>query len=112
MPDGIQIRGPNQFRVQIRRNGVYKSETFETLREAQHWRRVTDGQVSGDIVVDTRTEKHTTLGQACDWMLVGSRAGNNANAKNVKAKLRYWKRTAFSTWSMAAVHDWDLIEWR
>jgi hypothetical protein len=92
MPDGIQIRGPHQFRVQVRRNGVYLSKTFETLRAAQQWRRVTDGQVSGDIVVDARTAKHTTLGQPCDWMLEGSRAGTNANSKNIKAIANWGNR--------------------
>jgi hypothetical protein len=35
MPEGIQVRGPNQFRVQVRRNGVYQTKTFERLSEAQ-----------------------------------------------------------------------------
>jgi integrase len=112
MPDGIQIRGPDQFRAQVRRNGVQKSKTFKTLREAQQWRRVTDGKASANEFVDLKQLKNTTLRQACDWMLEGSRAGVNANAKNIRAKLRYWKTTELATWSMAAIHDWDLIEWR
>ena len=79
MPDGIQVRGPHQYRVQIRRNGVYQSRTFETLREAQQWRRVIDGKASGDEFVDLRKAKSTSLAEACDWMLEGSRAGTNAN---------------------------------
>jgi len=112
MPEGIQIRGPHQYRAQVRRNGVYRSKTFETLREAQQWRRTTDGKVSGDEFVDTKTARNTTLGQACDWMLEGTRAGTNPNAKNVKANLRYWKTTRFCTWSIVSIFDWDLIEWR
>ena len=112
MPDGIQNRGPHQYRAQIRRNGVYQSKTFETLREAKQWRRVTDGKVSGDEFVDVKAAKSTSLGQACDWMLEGSRDGTNANAANLKAKLRYWKMTSLSAWSIAAIFDWDLIEWR
>jgi hypothetical protein len=85
VPDGIQIHGPNQFRAQVRRNGVQHSKTFKTLREAQQWRRVTDGKVSAHEFVDLKQLKRTTLGQACDWMLEGSRAGANANAKNIRA---------------------------
>jgi integrase len=112
MPEGIQVRGPHQYRAQIRRNGAYQSKTFETLKEAQQWRRVTDGKVSGGEFVDTKAARATTLGQACDWMLEGNRAGTNANAKNIKAKLRYWKTTSLCPWSIAAIFDWDLIEWR
>ena len=50
--------------------------------------------------------------KACDWMLEGNRVGNNPDAKNVCAKLRYWKTSKFADWSLAAIHDWDLIEWR
>jgi integrase len=112
MPEGIQVRGPNQYRVQIRHNGVYHSRTFETLRDAREWQRVTDGKVSGGELVDAREARATSLAQACDWMLEGSRAGTNANAKNIKAKLRYWKTTGLACWSITAIHDWDLIEWR
>jgi hypothetical protein len=42
----------------------------------------------------------------------GQRAGTNPNAKNIKAKLRYWKTAGFCGWSMASIFDWDLIEWR
>ena len=47
MPYGIQMRGPHQYRAQVRRNGIYRSQTFGTLQEAQQWRRVTDGLLSG-----------------------------------------------------------------
>jgi hypothetical protein len=29
MLGGIQVRGPHQYRVQVRRNGVYETKTFE-----------------------------------------------------------------------------------
>ena len=31
---------------------------------------------------------------------------------NVISKLRYWQSSRFATWSLPAIHDWDLIEWR
>ncbi len=45
MPEGIQVRGPNQFRVQVRRNGIYQSKTFEKLSDAREWQRVMEGQL-------------------------------------------------------------------
>ncbi len=108
----IQIRGPHQFRVQVRRNGVYVSETFETMQEATAWERVMEGKVTGDDVVDLRKAKATTLGQACDWAIDGSHGGPGPNGKNLNSKWRYWKSTDLADWSIAAIHDWDLIEWR
>lgn len=112
MPDGIQVRGPHQYRVQIRRNGIYQSKTFETLRDAQEWRRIVEGKVTGDEFVDLKRARTTTLAQACDWMIDGKLYGTNADAKNVAAKLRYWKTSKFADWSLLSLHDWDLIEWR
>jgi integrase len=45
-------------------------------------------------------------------MLDGQHVGNHADAKNVTAKLRYWKDSKFAGWSLVSIHDWDLIEWR
>ena len=77
MATGIQVRGPHQFRVQVRRNGVSQSKTFETLREAQEWQRITEGKVTGEEVIDLKLARNTTLAKACDWMLEGNRVGNN-----------------------------------
>jgi integrase len=112
MPYGIQIRGPRQYRAQVRRNGLYRSKTFDTLQEAQQWRRVTDGLLSGHQIVDNPKIRKTSLAQACDWMLEGSRVGRNASFKNVRSKLRYWKTTDLAARPIGSIYDWDLIEWR
>ena len=112
MPEGIQVRGPHQYRVQVRRNGVYQSKTFGKLSEAREWQRIMEGKVTGEELVDRKRARSTPLVQACDWMLDGKRVGNNPDAKNVSAKLRYWKESKFAAWSLASIHDWDLIEWR
>jgi len=109
---GIQVRGPHQYRVQVRRNGVTRSKTFETLREAKEWQRVMEGKVTGEELVDLRQAQNTTLGQACDWAIEGKHAGTGSNAKNLNSKFRYWMTTSLADWSLAAIHDWDLIEWR
>jgi integrase len=111
MSEGIQVRGRHQFRVQVRRNGVYQSRTFETLRAAQEWQRIVEGKITGDEFVDLKRARSTTLAEACGWMLDGKLYGNHADAKNVAAKLRYWKGSKFADWSLLSLHDWDLIEW-
>jgi hypothetical protein len=73
MPDGIQVRGPHQYRVQVRRNGVYQSKTFGKLSEAREWQRIMEGKVTGEELVDRKRARSTTLVQACDWMLDGKR---------------------------------------
>lgn len=108
----IQKRGPSQYRVQIRRNGVYLSETFETLQEAQEWARVTEGRVTGGEVIDLKEAKATTLRKACQWAIDGGHAGPGANGKNLNSKWRYWQTTDLADWSLASIADWDLIEWR
>lgn len=112
MPEGIQVRGAHQYRVQVRRNGFYQSRTFETLREAQEWQRIVEGKVTADEFVDLRRARTTTLAAACDWMLDGKLYGSNPGAKNVAVNLRYWKNSRFAGWSLLSIHDWDLIEWR
>jgi integrase len=109
---GIQVRGPHQYRVQVRRNGVTRSKTFETLREAKEWQRVMEGKVTGEELVDLKKAHSTTLCQACDWAIEGKHAGTGSNAKNLNSKFRYWMTTELADWSLAAIHDWDLIEWR
>src|SRR5712671_2129674 len=89
--EGIQVRGPYQYRAQLRRNGVYQSKTFETLREAQEWRRIVEGKVTGNEFIDLRRARMTALTQACGWTLDRKLSGNRLDAKNVAAKLRYRK---------------------
>ena len=65
----IERRGPHQFRVRIRRNGVTETRTFETRRAAEDWARTLEGKVTGDEFVDQSRAKETTL-----WALVSLRA--------------------------------------
>ena len=112
MATGIQVRGPHQFRVQVRRKGHSVTKTFETLRAAQEWQRLMDGKLTGDEFVDLKAARKATLAQACAWMLEGRRFGNKPDAKNFASKMRYWQQSDFATWALSAIHDWDLIEWR
>ena len=109
---GIQKRANNKFRVQVRRNDTYQSKTFGSIREAETWQRVVEGKATAEEFVDQKAAKRTTLAKACAWMIGGNHAGMGANAKNIVSKLRYWQESRFATWSLPAIHDWDLIEWR
>jgi integrase len=71
-----------------------------------------EGKVTVEELVDLKKAHNTTLGQACDWGITGKQAGAGSNAKNLYSKWRYWKKTELADWSLAAIHDWDLIEWR
>jgi len=111
MPE-IQERGPHQFRVQFRRNGVSVSQTFETRKEAQDWLRTTEGKLTGGETIDHKLARSTTLYDACEWAITGKHAGAGANAKNLYSKWRFWQTQDIAQWAMGAIHDWDLIEWR
>jgi integrase len=108
----IEERGPYQFRVKIRRNGVSETKTFETRREAEDWARILDGKVSGDDFVDKSRARDTNLALALDWyekVIVPKRP------RSIKIKLsiiRYWRKSDFASWSLVAIHPWDLLDWR
>jgi len=73
---GIQKRGSGNFRVQIRRNGIYQSKTFDSMRAAEGWHCVVEGNVTAEDFVDQKTAKATTLAEACAWMIDGNHAGH------------------------------------
>jgi len=115
---GIQIRGTNKFRVQVRRNGSYQSKTFGSLRAAEDWQRIVEGKATAEEFIDQKTVQRTTLARACSWMIEGNHAGSganakNANAKNIVSKLRYWQKSPFASWVLPAIHDfWCYTRYR
>jgi hypothetical protein len=107
---GIQIRASSKFRVQVRRNGIYQSKTFGSVRAAADWQRVVEGKATAEEFLDQKTAKRTSLAKACAWMIAGNHVGQGANAKNMVSKLRHWQESRFANWSLPAIHDWDLID--
>jgi len=108
----VEERGPHQFRVKVRRNGVSQTKTFETRRAAEEWARVIDGKVSGDDFVDRGRPKETSLAQALDWyekMIVPKKP---PSIKVKTSVIRYWRGTRFIDWALSAIHPWDLLDWR
>jgi hypothetical protein len=75
---GIQIRANSKFRVQVRRNGIYQSKTFGSIREAEMWQRVVEGKATAEEIVEQKTAKRTTLAKACAWMIGGSILGSDS----------------------------------
>lgn len=108
----IEQRGPHQFRVKLRRNGVVQNKTFETRRAAEDWARIIEGKVSGDDFVDRSRAQDTTLSKALDWY---ERVVVPKTPRSSKVKLgliKYWRNTRFVDWSLVSLHPWDLLEWR
>src|SRR5262249_16098830 len=83
------------YRAQVRRNGVYRSRTFKTLREAQEWQRITDGKAAGRELIDNALARKTSLEAACDWMLAGNRAGSNPTVKISKPSCETGRKPNF-----------------
>jgi hypothetical protein len=54
---GIQKRGSCNFRVQVRRNGIYQSKTFGSMHAAEGWQRVVEGKVTAEEFVDQKTPR-------------------------------------------------------
>ncbi len=106
----IWERGPHQFCVRVRRNGVSMSKTFETRAAADEWGRIMEGKVTGEEYVDRRVVRDTKLSQACTWY--EGTLPNTADAKNKRSRLKYWKGTEFAEWSLASITPGDLLRWR
>jgi hypothetical protein len=108
----IWKRGPYQFCVRVRRNGVSQTKTFETQREAESWARLVEGKVTGDEFVDFSKGKDTTLSVALDWYEKVIVPKTPRSAKGKKGQVAYWKASKFADWSLVSLHPWDLLDWR
>lgn len=108
----IWSRGPYQFCVRIRRNGVSETRTFESQRAAEQWARITEGKVAGNEFVDHSKAHDTTLTQALDWYEKMIVPKTPRSAKNKRGNVAYWKASKFANWSLVSIQPWDLLEWR
>lgn len=107
----IEERGPQQYRVKIRRKSVSETRTFESLSAAQEWARIMEGKVTGDEHQDRKLVRGTTLSQACEW-LAGTLPPSKPDTKNKLSKIRYWQGTEFANWSLVSIRPADLLRWR
>lgn len=105
----IEHRGYGQYRVRVRRRGVSRAKTFESLTEARNWARIEEGRISGDDLVDRERSKLTSLRAALDLF---EKDGLGKDAKNKRSRLRYWQSSAFADWSLVAIRPLDLVKWR
>lgn len=108
----IEERGPFQFRAKIRRRGRSVSRTFETKSAAEQWARIEEGRIAGDEYVDRGVSKRTSLAAAMDLYETDGLNWSAPSAKNVRAKLRYWRASEFAVWSIVSLRPSDLIAWR
>lgn len=108
----IWSRGPYQFCVRIRRNGVSETKTFESQRAAEQWARIVEGKVAGNEFVDHGKAQSTTLTQALEWYEKTVVPKTPRSAKNKRRTIAYWKASKFANWSLVSIRPWDLLEWR
>jgi hypothetical protein len=125
--EGIQYRGEDQFRVQIRERGQNLSKTFETLKQAREWKAATEKKLLGRHVIDPTLPEKTTVADAAEWaitvylgrpsQLPKSRpkiphAWERPNDKNLDSKWRWWRDTSpFRSWMLADVGNNHLTVW-
>jgi integrase len=108
----IWKRGPYQFCVRVRRNGVSETKTLETRREADDWARVIEGKVTGEEIVDVSKARDTSLSRALEWYEKVIVPKTPRSARGKATQVAYWKASKFADWSLVALHPWDLIDWR
>jgi integrase len=108
----IWKRGPYQFLVRVRRNGVSQTKTFESRSAAEDWSRLIEGKVTGDEQTNFSKAKDTTLARALDWYekIIAPRTPRSIKGK--KTNINYWRASKFADWSLTSLHSWDLLEWR
>jgi len=118
----VEQRGPYQFRVKVRRNGVSVSKTFESHSDAEAWARIQEGKITGEEYVDRSEAKTTRLRDAIEWLLdriapIDQKTGkrivpSTQHNKNLKCKATYWLGTEFADWSIASITAANLVAWR
>ena len=87
-------------------------ETFETLREAQEWRRIMEGKVTGEEPVDLKRARATTLRAPAIGCSTASASGLIRMPRTSRPSSAIGRESKLADWSLASIHDWDLIEWR
>lgn len=115
--EGIQYRGPHQFRVQIRERGHEIRKTVETLDEARAWKAETEKKLLGRGTVDPTLPEKTTVAAAAEWGVTeflgeDPKGWTRPNDKNHISRWRWWRdRSPFRSWMLADVKDSDLTIW-
>lgn len=114
---GIQFRGRDQYRVQIRERGQSFTKTFSTLPEAREWKVNTESRLLGEHKVDVTLPQRTTLTQATQWAFesgLGKKPKElcSKHEQNLLANWRWWgEQSDFSDWMLSSIRDVDLIAW-
>lgn len=108
----IWRRGSYQFCARVRLQGITKTRTFSTRREAENWARILEGKISGDDLVDQSKARETSLIQALSWYEKNIVPKTPRSAQTKLGLIKYWKASKFADWSLVSIRPWDLLEWR
>lgn len=107
---GIYKRGPKQYQVKIRRNGVSVNRTFETMADARRWRSVQVGKIVAHEFVDKSKERRTLLATVLEEYLVRvtpKKKGRRQEENRIKA----WMRTDLANYPIGGIERSDIAEW-
>jgi len=107
---GIYQRGPHQFQVKVRRNGISITSTFETLSAARAFQQVQTGKVVAREYVDTRAEQRTTLRSLLERYLTDVTPDKKGRASETN-RLKAWMRSPLASYSVAGIEPKDIADW-
>jgi hypothetical protein len=109
--NGIYKRGEGQWLVRIRERGKKINRTFETFDEADEFRKMTVGKITGRTYVDTTKEERTTLKMVLQRYkrdVTPTKAGAAQEGNRIEA----WCREKFAEWPLVSITAADIVEWR
>lgn len=106
----IQKRGAYQWRVRIRKSGLFLTETFDTKSAAEQWASDTERQISEKTYIDRSCLKGKTLTDllTCCEMPATKKKG----AAQELAFIRRLKQTPLARKSLLGITSVDIREYR
>ena len=108
----IEYRGPLQYRVKVRRNGLpSQTRTFETKAEASRWAKRVEGKIEDGAFVDNTEAKDTTLKDALDLYLKEV-TPLKRGAKQETNRIKAWKLDPLAERPLYFLKPSDVREWR
>ena len=110
----LEKRGPNQWRVKIRRRGYpLQTRTFETKATAARYIRRIEREMDGGVFVSHREAETTTLGELLERYLeevTPKKKGADSESYRIRALLRHplAARRRMSSYTVVQVSDTHL----
>lgn len=108
----IERRGPNQWRVRVRKTGYpLETKTFTSKAQAQRWVRLVESEMDRGLFVSRQAAEQTTLGELIERYreeITPTKKG----AEDEAIRLKAMERHPIHRKSLAAVRSVDIAEYR